>query len=52
MAKRTTDREDEGRHTRRCIIGDFVYADDTGIVGEAEEAVGAEKISVFEILRV
>ena len=44
VAKRKTDREDEGRHTRHCVIGDFAYADDTGIVGEADEAVGAEKL--------
>ena len=43
VAKRKNDREDEGRHTRHCVIGDFAYADDTGIAGEATEVKQAEK---------
>ncbi|CAE7261281.1 unnamed protein product [Symbiodinium sp. CCMP2592] len=44
VAKRKTDREEEGRNIKRVCIGDFAYADDTGIVGEAEEARAAETI--------
>lgn len=44
VGKRKNDREEEGRNTRRCLIGDFAYADDTGLVGEAEEARAAEQL--------
>ena len=44
VGKRKNDREEEGRNTRRCFIGDFAYADDTGLVGEAEEARAAEQL--------
>ena len=35
---------DEGRHTKQARIGDFAYADDTAIVGVADEIVHAEPI--------
>ena len=44
VAKRKGDREDEGRHTRRRIIGDFAYADDTGIIGDVAETRTAEAL--------
>ena len=44
VAKRRGDREDEGRHTRQRVIGDFAYADDTGIIGTAEEIPQAEAL--------
>ena len=44
VGKRATDRFDAGRHVRRRIIGDFAYADDTGIVGEAAEVRNAESL--------
>ena len=47
MAKREGDREDEGRHTCRRIIGDFAFADDTGIIGDVSEARAAEIETLF-----
>ena len=44
IGKRKNDREEEGRNIRRCLIGDFAYADDTGLIGEAEEARAAERL--------
>jgi hypothetical protein len=37
VAKRRNDRNDEGRHTKHARVGDFAYADDTAIIGVAEE---------------
>ena len=44
LRKRHTVRQQAGHATQVDVIGDFVYADDTGIVGVAEEAAGAEKL--------
>ena len=44
VAKRKGDREDEGRRTRQRVIGDFAYADDTEIIGTAEEIPQAEAL--------
>jgi hypothetical protein len=38
------DRKSTQRGTETKVIGDFAFADDTGIVGEATEALAAEKI--------
>lgn len=46
VAKRRGDRNEEGRHIKRTCVGDFAYADDTALVGHAEEAVHAETIFV------
>ena len=42
IGKRRMDRLEEGRNTRQMLIGDFAYADDTGILGDADEVVTAE----------
>ncbi len=53
MGKRRMDRLEEGRNVKSRVISDFAYAEDTGIVGEAEEVVQAEEIfALTEGLRV
>lgn len=49
IGKRRMDRLEEGRNVKSRVIGDFAYADDTGIVGEAEEAVQAEEIFALTV---
>ena len=44
IGKKRVDRMDEGRNTIVRTIGDFAYADDTGIAGVAEETFQAENI--------
>ncbi|CAJ1396225.1 unnamed protein product [Effrenium voratum] len=44
IGKRRMDRLEEGRNTRQMLIGDFAYADDTGILGDADEVVTAEEL--------
>ena len=44
LRKRQSERRQQGRDTETIILGDFGYADDTGIVGEAEEVHSSEKI--------
>ena len=44
IGKRRMDRLEEGRNVKSRVISDVAYADDTGIVGEAEEVVQAEEI--------
>lgn len=44
VGKRRADRTEEGRNTKQRLIGDFAYADDSGIVGEATEVVETEKL--------
>ena len=36
-------------NTCRCLIGDFACTDDTGLVGEAEEARAAEQLFLINI---
>lgn len=49
VGKRRADRTEEGRNTKQRLIGDFAYADDSGIVGEATEVVEAEKLFALTI---
>ena len=49
IAKRKGDRDEEGRNIKRICIGDFAYADDTGIVGHAEETMQAEQLFVSTV---
>ena len=44
LGKRRLDRLEEGRNVKTKVIGDFAYADDTGIVGTAEEVRQAENL--------
>ena len=49
VGKRRLDRIEEGRNIKRVCLGDFAYADDTGIMGEAAEVRGAENVLVQTI---
>ena len=49
VGKRRADRTEEGRNTKQRLIGDFAYADDSGIIGEATEVVLAEKLFAMTI---
>lgn len=44
VGKRRLDQLEEGRNVRQRVIGNFAYADDTGIVGTAEEVKQAEQL--------
>ena len=44
LCKRHVGRLQVGQETGEVLIGDFGYADDTGICGVAEEVVGAEQL--------
>ena len=46
IAKRRGDRNEEGRNIKMSRIGDFAYADDTAIIGDAEEIRHAEPLFV------
>ena len=46
VSKRKTDREEEGRNIKKTRIEDFAYADDTALIGVADEARQAEGIFV------
>ena len=46
IAKRRGDRNEEGRNITMTRIGDFAYADDTAIIGDAEEIRHAEPLFV------
>lgn len=49
VAKRKTDRDDEGRHTKQITVGDMAYADDTAIMGIEREVLQTEPILIQTI---
>ena len=49
LGKRRMDRLEEGRNVKHMTIGDIAYADDSAVLGEADEARQAEEIFALTI---
>ena len=49
VAKRKTDREEEGRNIKKTRFGDMAYADDTAIMGQDKEVLEAEGVLIRTI---